>query len=285
LSHCVGFVVHGPSRPGGDGVLRLALAELVLPAEAAGVHRAALGLGADQRRVAAAVRLAERVAAGDERDGLLAVHAHAAERDLDVVRGRDRVGLAHRALGVDVDQAHGDGAEVALVEVERRVGAVALVAEPGVLGTPEDLGRLPGVLAAEGEAEGLQAHVVVRDVAGEHEQVGPRQRAAVLLLHGQQQAAGLVEVGVVRPAVQRGEALLALAAAAASVGDAVRPGRVPRHADEQAAVVAPVGRPPVLRRAHHVDDVLLHRGDVERLHRGAVVEVPRPAGRPSGRCG
>jgi hypothetical protein len=88
----------------GDGVLRLALAVLVDPAELAGVHRAALRLRADERGVAAAVRLAEGVAAGDERDGLLAVHAHPAEGDLDVVGGGERVRPAHRALGVDVDQ-------------------------------------------------------------------------------------------------------------------------------------------------------------------------------------
>ena len=128
-----------------------------------------------------------------------------------------RVRLALRALRVDVDQAHGDRAERAL-EVERVLAAVALVAEPGVLRTPEDLVGLPDVRAAEGEAEGLEAHVVVGDVAGEHQQVGPGQAAAVLLLDRQQQAAGLVEVGVVRPAVERGEALGAFTAAAAAVG-------------------------------------------------------------------
>src|SRR3712207_7192484 len=48
-----------------------------------------------------------------------------------------------------------------------------LFRSPGVLRAPEDLRRLPDVLAAEAEAEGRQAHVVVRDVAGEQEQVGP----------------------------------------------------------------------------------------------------------------
>ncbi len=53
-----------------------------------------------------AVGLAEGMAAGDERDGFLVVHRHAAEGLADIVRRRDRIGIAVRAFGVDVDQAH-----------------------------------------------------------------------------------------------------------------------------------------------------------------------------------
>jgi hypothetical protein len=67
---------------------------------------------------------------------------------------------------------------------------------------------MPDVLAAEGEAEGLQAHGLVGDVAGEDDQVGPAELVAVLLLDRPEQAARLVEVAVVRPGVQRREALL-----------------------------------------------------------------------------
>ena len=162
----------------------------------------------------------------------------------DVVGRRERVRVAVRALGVDVDEAHLDRAERL---VELALAGVALVAEPGVLGTPEDLLGLPDVLAAEAEAEGLEAHVLQGDVAGEHEQVGPRDLLAVLLLDRPQQAAGLVEVGVVGPAVERGEPLAAVAGAAAAVVDAVGAGGVPAQPDHQAAVVAEVGRPPVLR--------------------------------------
>src|SRR5699024_10893316 len=117
------------------------------------------------------VRLAEGVATGDECDGLLVVHRYAAER-LAYVAGRGhRVGVAVGALGVDVDQAHLDRAERLL---ELALAAVALVAEPGVLRSPEDLLGLPDVLPTEPEPEGLEAHVLERDVAGEHEQVGPR---------------------------------------------------------------------------------------------------------------
>ena len=70
-------------------------------------------------------------------------------------------------------------------------------------------------------------------VAGEDEQVGPGELLAVLLLDRPQQPARLVEAGVVRPAVERREALGAAAAAAAAVLDAVGAGGVPAHPDEQ----------------------------------------------------
>jgi hypothetical protein len=104
----------------------------------------------------------------------------------------------------------------------------------------------PYVGAATGEAEGLEAHGFERDVAGEDDQVGPRNLAAVLLLDRPQQAARLVQAHVVGPAVERREALLAAPCAAPAVTDAVGAGAVPGHADEEAAVVAEVGRPPVL---------------------------------------
>ncbi len=62
--------------------------------------RALVGLG---RR---AVRLAEGVAAGDERDGFLVVHGHALEGLADILGGRDRIGVAVGTFRVDVDQAH-----------------------------------------------------------------------------------------------------------------------------------------------------------------------------------
>ena len=110
-------------------------------------------------------------------------------------------------------------------------------------------------------------------VAGEDQQVGPGDLPAVLLLDRPEQPARLVEVRVVGPAVERGEALRAAAAAAAAVGDAVRAGGVPRHPDEERPVVAVVGRPPVLRRRHHLDEVPLQRVDVEGLELLGVVEV------------
>src|SRR5436190_1088739 len=85
----------------------------------------------------------------------------------------------------------------------------------------------PAISATAGEAECLEAHRFERDVAGENHQVGPGDFPAVLLLDRPQQPARLVEVRVVRPAVERGEALLPGAGAAAAVRDAVGTRTVP----------------------------------------------------------
>ena len=63
--------------------------------------------------------------------------------------------------------------------------------------------------------------------------------------------------------VQRREALLSGAGAAAAVGDAVGARAVPRHADHQTAVVAEVGRPPLLRIRHQGAQVLDNGLEVE----------------------
>ena len=260
----------GDLEAAGDGVGPLAGAVGALPAEALALERGGLGLGTDVVTRPGAVGLAEGVAAGDQGDRLLVVHGHPPEGLADVAGRRDRVRLPVGALRVDVDQAHLHRAQGGR---ELAVAAVALVAEPAVLRAPEDLLGLPDVLATEAEAEGLEAHRLERDVAGVHQQVGPRDLAAVLLLDRPQQPARLVEVGVVGPAVQGGEALAPVAGAAAAVLDAVGAGGVPAQADHQAAVVAEVGRPPVLRGRHHREHVLPQSLDVEAAERRAVVEV------------
>ena len=169
-----------------------------------------------------------------------------------------RVGLALRALGVDVDQAHGDGGEVALLEVERgrrrRSARRRARCPPGPQKTSWGCQVSSRPKAKPNVFRPMSSWATLPASTSRSAQESV---AAVLLLDRQQQAAGLVQVGVVRPAVERGEALRALAAATAAVGDAVGAGRVPRHADEQRAVVAPVGRPPVLRGAHDLGDVAL----------------------------
>ena len=240
------------------------------PAQALLLERGALGLGADEVGVAGTVGLAEGVATGDEGDGLLVVHGHPGEGLADVAGRGQRVGVAVGALGVDVDQAHLDGAEHL---GQLALAAVALVAQPGVLGSPEDLLGLPDVLAAEAEAEGLEAHRLQGDVAGEHDEVGPRDLLAVLLLDRPQQPPGLVEVGVVGPAVEGREPLAAVTGATAAVVDAVGARGVPAHPDHQAAVVAEVGGPPVLGGGEHLGDVPLEGLDVEVRELLVVAEV------------
>ena len=78
LSHFTGSVVQAPSRPLVIVSPPLAAAVGVLPAEALLVDAGPLRLGTDRVVRGGAVRLAERVTAGDQGDRLLVVHRHAA---------------------------------------------------------------------------------------------------------------------------------------------------------------------------------------------------------------
>ena len=187
---------------------------------------------------------AEGVAARDQRDGFLIVHRHAGEGFANVATGGDWIRRAVRAFRVDVDQAHLNGAEG---RFKLTVAGVALIAEPFGFGPPVDvLFRLPHVGAAAGETEGLPAHGFDGAVARKDHQIGPAKRRAVFLLDRPQQAAGLVEVAVVGPGVQRSETLRAGGAATASILHAVGACGMPGHADHERAVVAIIRRPPVL---------------------------------------
>src|SRR3984893_3797018 len=277
-----GVFVSSPSQPDtvskktlpplfGAGATGLAGGEGTLPAKTLLLDRGGFGLGPDQVVVACTVRLAKAVAADDQRGRLLVVHRHAAER-LANVNGRGQgIGLALWAFRIHIDQAHRRRAE-RLREIAF-AGITLVGAQPLVLFAEEDLLGLPDIRATEAEAEGLEPHRLQRAVTGEHQQVGPRDLAAVLLLHRPQQPARLVQVCVVGPAVERCETLGALAAATSAVENAVGARRMPAHPDEQAAVVAVVGGPPVLRLRHHCDDVGLERLDVELLELLRVVEV------------
>src|SRR5262249_26932638 len=124
----------------------------VVPPEALRLDRTTLGFGTDEVGAVRAVTLAEGVTADDECSSLLVVHGHPRKRLTNVDSCGQRVRVAVRSLGVHVDQTHLHGAERV-----RKVAhaAVALVAEPGVFGAPEDLVGFPDVGTAESEAERL----------------------------------------------------------------------------------------------------------------------------------
>src|SRR5262249_21817512 len=103
-----------------DRVAALAAAVLVLPAEALVLDAGGLRLRSDVLGRGRSVRLAERVAADDERHRLLVVHRHPREGLADVPRRRERIGLSAGPLGVHVDEAHLHGAE--------RLGELAVAA-------------------------------------------------------------------------------------------------------------------------------------------------------------
>ncbi len=214
--------------------------------------------------------LAEGVTAGNQRDRFFVVHRHAAERFANIPGRRERIRIAVRPFRIDVDQTHLHGGERIL---KITVAAVALVRQPLAFGAPVDvLFGLPDIRAPAAETERLEAHRLEGDVAREDHKVGPGNLVAVFLLDRPQQPARLVEVHVVRPAVERRETLLARSGAAAAVADAVGAGAVPRHANEQRPIVAKVGRPPILRVRHQRGEVLLHRLNVELLELLGVVE-------------
>src|SRR5262245_23382418 len=234
----------GDFQSAGDRVSALAGAKFVSPAKALLGEFGRFGIRSTIGLSGSSVGLAEAMAADDERHRLLVVHRHAPEGFADIPRRGDRIGVAVRALRVDVNQSHLHGGE-RIFEIP--VAGVALVGQPGRLGAPIDVMiRLPDVLATASETEGLESHRFESDVAGQDHQVGPGNLAAVLLLDRPEQATRLVQADVVRPTVERREALLSPATAAAAVPYAVGAGAVPRHANEQGTVVAEVRRPPVL---------------------------------------
>ena len=140
----------------------------------------------------------------------------------DVARGLQRIGIAVGTLGVHVDQAHLHRRERVLEGLALDDPGLRAAADPILLGAPVDvmLGRVD-VLAAAAEAEDRAAHRLDGDVAGEDQQIRPAEVAAIFLLDRPEQAPRLVEIGIVRPGVERGEALLARIGAAAAVAGAV----------------------------------------------------------------
>ena len=261
----------GAFQAAGDRVGALPAAAGVLPSEPLLLQAGRGRLGSRAvRGVLRAVRLAERVASRNQGERLFVVHRHAAEGFADVPRGGQRIGVPVRTFGVHIDQAHLHRRQRLL---QLPVAAVALIGEELPLRTPVDEIRLPVVRAPAGETEGLEAHRLQGDIAGQHHQVAPGELGTVLLLHRPQQPPRLVEIGVVGPAIQRIEALLPAIAAAAPVQHPVGAGAVPRHPDEERTVVAVVGRPPLLRSAEHLLDVLLHGPEVEGRKRLGIVEV------------
>jgi len=211
------------------------------------------------------------VTASDARDSFLVVHGHAGESLADVPRRRDGVGVSIRAFGIHINEAHLHGGEGIF---ELAITGVALVVEPLGLSAPVNvLLGLPDVSAAAGEAESFEAHGLEGDISREDHEVGPGNFAAVFLFDRPEEAAGLVEVAVVRPAIEGRETLAAISAAAASIAGAVGAGAVPGHANKKWAIVTEVGGPPLLRIGHKRGEVFFEQGEIEALEFLRVVKI------------
>ena len=175
----------------------------------------------------------------------------------NVIGGRDRIGIAVRPFGIDVDQAHLDGRERLLEDA-----VLVAIAREKLGRAPIDEIWLPIVAAPASEAECLEAHGFQSHVAGQNHEVAPGELLTVFFLHRPQEPARLVEIRVVGPAVERFEALLRAARAAAPVKDAIGARAVPSHADEEWPVISEIGGPPILRRRQHRLDVIFDGGEV-----------------------
>src|SRR5580704_6398856 len=100
-----------------------------------------------------AVGFAEGVSAGNEGNGFLVIHRHAAECFAYVPGRSNRIGIAVGPFRVDVDKAHLHSAQRI---IELAVTAIALVSQPGGLRSPVNVFfRLPDIRAPTGETEGL----------------------------------------------------------------------------------------------------------------------------------
>src|ERR1700693_3325227 len=222
-----------------DSVTSVTFAKFILPSEA-------LILDVGTFRVVAyilngnagAVGFAEGVTAGNERNCLFVIHRHAGKSLPDIASRGKRIRVAIGPFGIHIDQAHLHCRERLL---KITVAAVALVGQPLALRAPENvLFGLPDVRAPAGKTEGLKAHRLEGDVPGENHEIGPGDFPPILLLDGPQQPARLVEVHIVRPAIERSEALLTGSGPAAAVADAVRSRAMPCHTNEKRPVVAKV---------------------------------------------
>src|SRR5271165_6330566 len=120
-----------------DRVIPFARAKFVLPAEALLLDGSGLGYGADILvRIGSAVGLAERVTAGNERNGLLVIHRHAGESLSDIPRRGNGIGVSIGPFRVYVNQAHLDRRE-GIREIT--IAAVALVRQPLAFRAPVDV--------------------------------------------------------------------------------------------------------------------------------------------------
>ena len=261
----------GAFQAAADLVAADAAAVAALPAETLLFDGGRFGLRPDQCRITGAVALTEGMTAGGERHRLLVVHGHAGEGLAHIPTRSDRIGFTVGAFRIDVNQAHLHRGQRVLKQIV--IAGIALVIEPALFMPPVDiLLRFPDVFTSTAETEGLETHGLQGHVAGQYQQVGPGDTAAVLLLDGPEQPSRLVQIDVVGPAVDGCETLIAGAGATTSVTGTVGARAVPGHADEHGAIVAVVRRPPLLGIGHQVGEIPFQRLVVELAERLGVVE-------------
>ena len=261
----------GTFQPAGDGVNTLTGAKGVLPAQTHFLDSRAFRLAPDQRRIARAMAFAESMAPGNQRHGFFVIHRHPGKSFPDVMGRSQGVWVAVRTFRVHVNQAHLHGGQRVL---QHAIPRIARIAQPGGFGPPIDiLLRLPHIGTTAAKAERLQPHRFDCAIASKNHQVGPGDFGAVFLLERPQQPPRLIEVAVVRPGVQRREALLARPRTATAIAGPVGAGRMPRHPDEERSVVAIIRRPPLLTGGHQRVDIGLQSRNIQLFELVGITEI------------
>ena len=269
LGRCAG---PSPLKTTGDGLRSVTLPLGVDPPESLGLEFFSFGFGSNElHRAGCAVGLSKGMTTGNQSDGLFVVHGHATKGQSDLLGRGKRIAIPIGSLRVDINQPH-------LHRCERVVHfsfvVITFLAEPLGLRPPIDvfLG-FPNVGTTATEAEGPKAHRFESNISAQDHKVGPGNFLTIFLLDGPKKAAGLIEVGVVGPAVERCKTLGTVACSATTIVGAVGPGTVPGQSNEERAIVAVVGRPPILGICHELGEVLLKSLHVELRKLLGVVEI------------
>ena len=256
-----GIGLPSPFDPRPRGMGTHAGAKGILPTQTLLFKARSFGFTPHKGGVARAVCLAKGMPARHQGYGFFIIHRHACKGFANVAARCHRIGHAVRAFGVHVDQPHLHSGQRVF---QLAVALIAFVAQPCVFVAPIDIFLgFPHIGAATAKAKGLQAHRVQRAIARQDHQIGPRNCIAVFLLDRPQQAARLIKVHVIWPRVQRRKPLRASSGPPAPVAGAVSSGRMPRHANEQRAVMAPISRPPILAIGHQRCKVSLQGRQVQ----------------------
>ena len=181
-------------------------------------------------------------------NGLFVIHRHAGEGLTNITTGGNRIRLTVWSLWIDVDQAHLYSCQWIF---QFTLTLVALVGQPFGFCSPVDVFFwFPNIGTSTTKAKGLEAHGLHGAVSSKDHQVSPRDLVAILLLDWPQQASSLVKIGVVWPAIERGEALLSSSGSSTTVSDPVGTRAVPGHAYHEGAIVSVISGPPLLRVGH-----------------------------------
>ncbi len=253
-----------------DRFIALARAKGAQPALALRRDVSAFWFATNMRIWASAMRLTKGMTACDQSDGLFVIHGHPRESLANVAARFHWVWIAIRALWIDIDEAHLNGAQRLC---QFAIAAVTLIAQPFSFRAPVNvIFWFPNIFATAAEARRLKAHGFQCAVTCEDHDIGPAQCTAIFFLDRPKQQTGLVEIAIVWPAVERRKALRAAACTTTAIMNAIGASAMPSHADEERTIMTIVSRPPLLRVGHQRKDVGFNRIEIELRKLSSIVE-------------